>query len=453
MKTECNIKSVHFAKVKCREVQAAFDGASITSDAGLLLLRECNNKYKITQKFSECFMDYRVPEYCQHSVYQLVTQRIFALCAGKEDLIDHDQLRQDSLYSLLVEKEKITQPIAGKSTLNRLEKAASGSNEKYRKIVVKEDAVADLLVDQFLSAYQSPPNSIVLDIDATDDPIHGNQEGKFFHGYYGHYCYLPLYVFCNGFALVSKLRVANIDAAEGAVEELQRVVRLIREKWPKVHILIRGDSGFCRDELMKWIEREENTDYIFGIARNPRLERMICDQMNQVEVAYKKSLLPQREFIELFYQPLNRNWGKERRVIAKAEYLAKGRNPRFIITSLKDEKTYLYESVYCARGAMENRIKEQQLYLFADRLSCNKIKENQLRLWFSTIAYNLLHLFRMVALIGTEMENAQCHTIRDRLLKIGGMIKVTVRRIYISLSEGFAWKHIFFRARAFLSSA
>ena len=336
-------------------------------------------------------------------------------------------------------------PLAGKSTLNRLELHPGGeSQDRYKKIGVDEAAVERFLVKVFLDRYETPPARITVDLDATDDPLHGHQEGRFFHGFYNCYCYLPLYMFCGGFPLCAQLRVSNIDASEGTVEVLERMVGQIRERWPQVEILIRGDSGFAREKIMAWCEAN-GVDYLLGLAKNKRLLREIEKEQERARAGFERRGQPTRIFAEFSYRT-RKSWSRSRRVVAKAEHLAKGANPRFIVTSLSREQIKarpLYERVYCARGDMENRIKEQQLDLFADRTSSSKMRANQLRLWFSTVAYLLLHLFRELGLKGTEMAKAQCGTIRLKLLKIGAQVKVSVRRILVAFAVGYPYQRIF----------
>jgi len=297
-----------------------------------------------------------------------------------------------------------------------------------------------------VQAHRVAPAEIILDLDATDDPIHGNQEGRFFHGYYGGYCYLPLYIFCGEFLLAAKLRPSNIDSSAGALDEVARIVEQIRGKWPKVRILLRADSGFCRDPILAWCEKQ-GVDYLFGLARNTRLEKAIEGELAQAKALFEQRQQASRVFAEFAYQTLD-SWSRSRRVIAKAEHLNKGANPRFVVTSLKGDVRRLYEEVYCARGEMENRIKEQQLSLFADRTSATTMRANQIRLWFSSVAYLLMQAVRRLALQGTEMEKAQCQTIRLKLLKIGAQVKITVRKVWVSLAEGCPYKEIFMRAHA-----
>lgn len=336
--------------------------------------------------------------------------------------------------------------LAGKSTLNRLELTPQDANgsSRYKKIVLNWERVEHLFVDVFLKLHTKAPERIVLDVDATDDPLHGHQEGRFFHGYYKEYCYLPLYIFCGDHLLCAKLRQANGDAAEGTVGELDRIVGQIRQAWPQVEIVIRGDSGFCREEIMVWCEANE-VDYVLGLAKNERLKKEIAEELAQAKALHERTGLASRVFKDFTYRTL-KSWSRARRVVGKAEHLEKGSNPRFVVTSIApealDAKT-LYEKEYCARGEMENRIKEQQLYLFADRTSTSVMRSNQLRLWFSSVAYVLMNAFRQVALKGTEMERAQCGTIRVKLLKIGAQVKISVRRVVIALASGCPYQEIF----------
>jgi hypothetical protein len=329
-----------------------------------------------------------------------------------------------------------------------------GEKERYKKIVLDEKAVEKALVEIFLDAYEVAPERIVLDLDATDDLIHGKQEGRFFNGYYGNYCYLPLYIFAGEHLLVAKLRQSNIDGCAGSVEELERVVGQIRERWPTVRIVIRGDSGFCREEIMQWCERNK-VDYLIGLAKNERLKKEIEEELAEAKAEYEKTGKEARRFKDFRYQTLQ-SWDRERRVVGKAEHLAKGANPRFVVTSLGKEEydaRTLYEKEYCARGEMENRIKEQQLDLFADRTSTATMRANQLRLWFSAIAYVLMSELRRIGLNGTEMEHAQSGTIRTKLLKIGAQVKISVRRVLIAMASGCPYARIFDQALANLKQA
>ncbi len=440
---------------------ARFDGGAITSEAGGLLLRGVEKATGIIRQFARCFTDHRDVESIEHAVEELVAQRVYGLALGYEDLNDHDALRHDPLLAALVGKLDPTgqhrkktsdrgKALAGKSTLNRLELTkeaaldSAGKKDRYKKIEVIPSAVERLPVELFLQAHPVAPAEIVLDLDATDDPIHGNQEGRFFHGYYGGYCYLPLYIFCGEFLLLAKLRPSNIDASFGALDEVARIVEQIRAKWPKVRIILRGDSGFCREPIMAWCEGH-GVDYLFGLARNARLEKAIEGELAQAQSLFEQTRQPARVFGEFAYRTLD-SWSRARRVIAKAEHLDKGANPRFVVTTLDGDPKTLYEKVYCARGEMENRIKEQQLSLFADRTSAATIRANQIRLWFSSFAYILMQALRRLALKGTEMEKSQCQTIRLRLLKIGAQVKITVRKIWVSLAEGCPCQDIFLRA-------
>ncbi|HEY7616403.1 MAG TPA: IS1380 family transposase, partial [Terriglobales bacterium] len=438
--TECTQVSFEFEGHFSREVVSRFDGGRISSDGGALLVRKTEQRTGILRQFAACFTDHRRPEKIEHRVGELVRQRVYGLVLGYEDLNDHEQLRSDPLLALLSGKRDLEgaerrrerdrgTPGAGKSTLNRLELTPkeADSTARYKKIVMQEDAVDALLVELYIQAQPKQPEEIVLDLDATDDPLHGQQEGRFFHGYYREYCYLPLYIFAGEHLLCARLRPSNQDAAAGALEEVERIVRALRRVWPTVKIILRGDSGFCRDRLMSWCE-EHGVGYVFGLARNKKLERIIGGELQQVRQEYAETQKAARRFRE-FSHRTKKSWSRERRVIAKAEHLEKGSNPRFIVTSLSGaewrEGKRLYEEFYCARGEMENRIKEQQLALFADRTSTAFLRSNQLRLYFSSIAYCLLQALRRLGLRGTEMAKAQCQTIRLKLLKIGAQIRVT----------------------------
>jgi hypothetical protein len=440
MTPECNQFVFGFHPQKRREVRAQFDGGAITSDGGGLLLREVEKRVGILHQFAACFTDYRNPDLIEHQVEELVAQRVYGLALGYEDLNDHEELRNDPLLAVLVEKGDLGEKaLAGKSTLNRLELTGETASrkERYKKIVLDHGAVDRLLVEVFLEAHREAPKEIILDLDATDDPLHGKQEGRFFHGYYGQYCYLPLYVFCGEFLLCSRLRSSNIDASSGSVEELQRIVAQIRAAWPPVHIVVRGDSGFCREELMSWCEAE-GVDYLLGLAKNDRLKADIAKEMEEAKTQYQETGRAARLFKEFVYQT-RKSWSCARRVVAKAEHLEKGENPRFVVTSLNRETwpaQELYEKHYCARGDMENRIKEQ-LMLFSDRTSTHYLRSNQLRLYFSSIAYVLLQMLRRLGLQGTELAKAQCSTIRLKLLKIGALIRITIRKVWISLAGGY----------------
>jgi hypothetical protein len=459
--TECKPKPFEFHLLGSREVVAKFDGGDITSDAGGLMLREVEQRTGILKKFAGCFVDYRDVEVIEHPVEDLVAQRIYGLCLGYEDLNDHDQLRADPLLAAMVGKADLKgehrrdardrgNALAGKSTLNRLELtgADAGPGERYKKVSMTPEKIDQLMVDHFMDAQEDPPSQIILDLDATDDPIHGHQEGRFFHGYYDCYCYLPLYIFCDEFLLSAQLRSASVDPAKGALTDLKRIVAQIRKKWRRVHILVRGDSGFCRDAIMDWCERQ-GIDYVFGLAKNTRLLKEIKEELKEAEAESVRTGEMARIFKNLRYQTVQKTWSRTRRVVAKAEHLNKGSNPRFVVTSLPARgfpAAMLYETIYCARGEMENRIKEQQSGLFADRTSTATMRGNQLRLYFSSIGYILMHDLRRLALKGTDLEKAQCTTIRLKLLKIGAQIHVSVRRVWIRMAVGYPYKEAFQKA-------
>jgi hypothetical protein len=458
--TQCIPTLFDFQDLGSRQVVAAFDGGKVTSDGGGLLLREVEHKFRFLEQFSRCFTDHRDPELVEHTLLELIKQRTFGLCLGYEDLNDHDQLRLDPLLAVLVGKtdplgEHRVNPrdrgkaLAGKSTLNRLELTAVGADadSRYKKIVAHMGQVEKFLVDVFLQQHPTPPDTIILDLDATDDPVHGHQLGHFFHGYYDHDCFLPLYIFCGDHPLCALLRPSDIDAAAGSLTQVQRIVARIRQAWPNVKILLRGDSGFCREYLMRWCEQQNGVDYLFGLAKNKRLLRIVGGELQEAKQAFERTRQPARVFKDFVYRT-HKSWSTERRVVGKAEHLEKGSNPRFVVTSLSAEAFAaqpLYEEHYCARGDMENRIKEQQLWLFADRTSCEAMRANQVRLYFSTVAYIVMRALREFGLKGTEMAQAQCGTIRLKLLKIGAVIRVTVRRVALALSEANPFQEVFAR--------
>lgn len=409
-----------------------------------LLLRETERKINLLGRLVGCFSDRRRPLLVTHPLAEMLAQRIYGLALGYEDLNDHEQLRGDPLLGLLSGKRKLDEPLAGKSPLNRLELV--GRTGRYHKISYSAESIDRLLVDLYIESHAAPPAQIVLDVDATDIPLYGHQPERFFHGYYDSYCYLPLYIFAGDQLLCARLRPANRDAAAGSVQEVGRIVEQLRQCWPEVKIVLRADSGFCREELMVWCE-ENKLDYLFGLARNQRLRKIIGRQMHQVHALHQSTGQAARVFAEFAYQT-RKSWSRPRRVVAKAEYLDKGENPRFLVTSLTAEQWAaqdLYEKFYCARGEMENRIKEQ-MCLFADRLSTEKVKGNQLRLYFSALAYTLVEALRRLALLGTEWAQAQVDTIRRKLFKIGAIVRISVRRIRLQLSSAYPWKHIYLRA-------
>ena len=457
MKTQCKPQALLFQTQSKREVVARFDGGNICSDAGGLLLRQTEEATDIIGKFAACFTDHRDGDLIEHTLEELVAQRIYALALGYEDLNDHDELRNDPLLAVLVGKNDPTgkdrlrdrdkgKALAGKSTLNRLELTPVGANKnsRYKKITVDRHAVDEFFTQVFLDSHSQAPSEIILDLDATDDPLHGHQAGRFFHGYYKNYCYLPLYIFCGEHLLCARLRPSDIDASAGSVKELDRIVSSIRLRWPDTRIIIRGDSGFCREHIMLWCELN-SVDYVLGLAKNQRLKREIAAELEQAKRLFDQTNQPARVFKDFEYRTL-KSWSRSRRVVGKAEYLEKGENPRFVVTSLSPERIdarKLYEQLYCARGDMENRIKEQQLWLFADRTSCATMRANQLRLWFSSVAYTLMQALRRLGLKGTKLARAQCGTIRLKLLKIGAQVRVTVRKVWVSLSESYPYRQLF----------
>jgi hypothetical protein len=454
--TECIQSEFEFQAHFSRRVMARFDGGTITTDGGGLLLRETDRRLNLLPRLSECFLDARNPVFVEHSVEQLVSQRVYGLALGYEDLNDHEQLRQDPLMRVLAGKADVEEsPLAGKSTLNRLE-LSDGRPSRYKKITFWKDAMDELLVKVLLESHSTAPEEIVLDVDATDFPLHGEQEGRFFHGYYDCYCYLPLYIFCGEQILCARLRPSNRDAAAGSQAEIQRIVEQIRAAWPAVRIILRADSGFCRNELMSWCEHNQ-VDYVFGMARNQRLRRIIGAHMREATEQWRQTGKPARVFTEFSYRTRKRKkggWDRERRVVAKAEHIDGKENPRFVVTSLSAEQwaaQALYENFYCARGEMENRIKEQ-LSLFADRVSAETMRADQLRLYFSAMAYVLVCGLRRLGLKDTEMAQAQVSTIRARLLKIGARVRVSVRRVYLSMAAGYPWRSLFAQVHAQLLS-
>ena len=462
MQTECNTDRLGFQPLGKREIVGIFDGGNITSDAGGLLLREIERKTSVIKRFAQCFTDYRDPELVEHTVAELVAQRVYGIALGYEDLADHDQLRHDPLMAVLAGKldpsgqDRVRErdrgkALAGKSTLNRLELSPPGANEnsRYKKITADLAYMEEILTDFFIEAHPTPPKQIILDFDATNDPIHGDQLGRFFQGYYKEYCYLPLYVFCGDHLLCAQLRPADQDGAAGSVAKLAGLVERIRQAWPDVQIIVRGDSGFCRENIMRWCE-DNGVDYILGLAKNDRLRWGIDLQLSLAEAEFQATGEATRRFKDFTYQT-RESWSCERRVVGKAEQLAKGSNPRFVVASLSKEDydaRSLYEDVYCARGEMENRIKEQQLMLFADRTSANDMRANQIRLYFSSMTYVLLSALRRIGLAETKLQRAQCSTIRLKLLKVGALVRITCRKIWISFSSSYPYRDQFFEVLA-----
>ena len=439
MPTECSAEVFDFGTVEGRSVEAAFDAGLVTSDAGGLLLGATDRTINLMDRFSSCFHDERRAEWIEHEIVTLVGQRVFGIALGYEDLNDHDELRHDPMMAVLVGKlaarREDCAPVAGKSTLNRLE-LSKLEPTRYHKISHNPVAIKKLLVELFLEAHERAPQQIILDLDATDDPLHGEQEGRFFHGYYDCYCYLPLYVFCGRHLLAAKLRRANIDGAAGSVQELARIIAQIRRRWPRVRILLRADSGFTREPLMAWCEAN-GVDFLFGLAKNERLIAEIKTELDLAAANSRRSGKPERRFKD-FMWTTRASWSRRRRVVAKAEWTQSEANPRFVVTSLRRDECkarYLYEKVYCARGDMENRIKECQLDLYADRTSTATMRANQLRLWFYSMAYVLLCATRRIGLHDTVFAKATCGTIRLKLLKIGALVRVSVRRIKIAMAS------------------
>ncbi len=457
MQTECSAKTFEFARVESRLVVASFDGGAVTSDAGSLLLGATDRAIGLVDRFASCFCDYRRADLIEHDVSTLVGQRIFGIALGYEDLNDHDELRHDPVMATLAGKLEAGRadcaPLAGKSTLNRLE-LSRPEPTRYHKISHDPAAIEDLFVTLFVEAHKKAPKQIILDLDATDDPIHGHQEGRFFHGYYDSYCYLPLYIFCGRHLLAAKLRRANIDGAAGAREEVERIIAQIRRSWPRTRILLRADSGFCREELMAWCEANK-VDYLFGLAKNKRLIAEIEPELAEATDESRRTGKAARRFKDFMWCTLD-SWSRRRRVIGKAEVTQGDTNPRFVVTSLKASEAkarHLYEKVYCARGEMENRIKECQADLFADRTSSATMRANQLRLWFASMAYVLLCALRRIGLRFTQFAHASCGTIRLKLLKIGARVTVSVRRIKIAMASAYPWRDEWELAHHYLRSA
>jgi len=465
--TQCSKDAIKFKRLGKRSVVADFNGGTITSDAGALLLDKTEEAIGLLSRAAGCFVDHRNPDLIEHTVEQLIRQRVFALALGYEDLNDHDELSRDPLLAAVVGKCEPTgqarrsrrdrgRPLAGKSTLNRLELTAenAGAASRYKKTVLDFEAMRSLFVSVFLEAHDKPPEQIVIDLDATDDPLHGRQEGRFFHGYYKNYCYLPLYAFCGEHLLAAELRPSNIDGSAGTVEVMERLVSSIRNRWPDTQIILRADSGFTREPIMAWCEAN-GVDYVLGLARNSRLVAEIAEELAAVEAEHERTGQVARRFKDFTYCTLD-SWSRERLVVGKAEHLDKGSNPRFVVTSMLPaawDARALYEDLYCARGEMENRIKEQQLCLFADRTSTQWMRSNQIRLWLSSLAYVLVSALRRMGLAGTKMARSRCDTIRLKLLKIGASVRVSVRRVLVALASGYPLQKLFHQIFHRLQSA
>jgi hypothetical protein len=457
MPTECSADLFGFAPVEGRAVVAGFDGGQMTSEAGAMLLGATDRQIRLVERFAGCFTDHRAVELIEHTVPRLLGQRVFGIALGYEDLIDHDQLRHDPVMAVLggrlAAKRADCAPLAGKSTLNRLE-LSRAEPTRYHKISYDAAAIEGLFVDLFLDAHAAAPAQITLDLDATDDPLHGHQEGRFFHGYYDNYCYLPLYVFCGRHLLASKLRRADIDASAGSVEELARIITRIRRRWPQVRILLRADSGFAREALMAWCETNA-VDFLFGLARNSRLVGEIQAELAEAAEQSRQTGKAARRFKDFTWTTRD-SWSRQRRVVAKAEWTGGEANPRFVVTSLtrqQHEPRHLYEKLYCARGEMENRIKECQLDLYADRTSAQTMRANQLRLWFASMAYVLICALRRIGLAHTQFARASCGTIRLKLLKIGALVRTSVRRIKLAMPTAFPYHAEYRAAHAALTAA
>jgi hypothetical protein len=447
--TECIQESFGVEAPGGRQLVARFEGGTMSSDGGVLLLERTERRLNLVSRLARCFDDQRNPVYIQHQLPEMLRQRIFGLALGYEDLSDHDQLRHDPLLCSVSGKRRVEQEtLAGKSTLNRLE-LSTEQPDRYKKIHYRAEGIDELLVWMFVEAHGEPPERIVLDLDVTDLPLHGHQEGRFFHGYYDEYVYLPLYIFAGEHLLSARLRTAGQDASAGSKEEVARIVEQIRRHWPKVERILRADSGFCREELMKWCE-DHGVFYVFGVACHPLLRRIIAPQLAQAARLHRKTGRAARGFCEFQHRTKTESWSRKRRVVAKAEQIEGKENPRFVVTNLSRRswgKRALYEDLYCARGEMENRIKEQ-LSLFATRVSAETRRANQLRLYFAGLAYVLVEGLRRLGLQGTELARAQASTIRLRLLKIGARIRITVRKIWVSLASSFPWQGVFARAWA-----
>ena len=444
--TECIQSDFGFEACGKREIVARFDGGTISSDGGAFLLRQTDQRLNLLPRLAECFLDGRNQEQVEHSIQEMLSQRIYGLALGYEDINDHEQLRTDPVFGILAGREELEEPLAGKSTLNRME-LGTGTKDRYKKITFWKEAVDELLVKVFLESYEKAPDQILLDVDTTDLPFHGKQEGRFFHGYYDSYCYLPLYIFCGEQVLCARLREANQDASFGSLQEIRRIVEQIRVAWPEVKIILRGDSGFCRNELMSWCENNR-VDFVFGLARNQRLRKIIGAEMHQATQQWNETGKPARVFSEFPYKTRKTKkggWDRERRVAAKAEHIDGKENPRFVVTSLTSEQwaaQALYEKLYCGRGDMENRIKEQ-FSLFADRVSTATMRANQMRLYLSAMAYVLVSGLRRLGLKATELAEAQVSTIRTKLLKIGAQIRVTVRKVWVSMASSYPWQELY----------
>ncbi len=427
--TDCSRELFDFPTCRRRRVEADFGGGEVSSDGGALLIRQADRRIGLLAAVAKAIDDPRVRGRCAHSQLSLLRQRVYGICLGYEDLNDHATLRGDAVLQTSVERDRILGSSATLCRLeNRMDRAAAW-------------AIHRVLIEQFIASHEQAPEELVLDFDATDDPVHGNQEGRFFHGYYDTYCFLPLYVFCGERLLVSYLRPSRIDGAKHAWAVLSLLVKRLRQAWPEIRIVFRGDSGFCRHRMLSWCDRHQ-VSYVVGLAKNDRLNAMAASWLKQAEVRFEKTKDKQRLFGEIRYAA--GTWTRERRVIAKAEHSAKGTNPRYVVTNLKGNAQAIYEDIYCARGEMENRIKETQLGLFADRTSCHRWWPNQFRVLLSSLAYALMETIRRVGLAGTELAKAQCTTLRLKLLKIGAVVIRNSRRVRLWLSSSYPYQELFF---------
>ena len=475
--THCRQEVFQFQGLKSRKVTADFTGGYLSSDGGALILRDLERRLRIIPRLSLCFADTRNQGFVEHRLVELLAQRIFGIVLGYEDLNDHDRLRLDPVHALLAGKTDITgekrvhrrdrgKALAARAILNRLELGACGGDGRYRKILADAKSIESLLISEGLKAIPPQSKEIVLDFDATDDPLHGQQEGAYFHGYYKSYCYMPLYCFCGNIPLWAQLRDCKRDASDGTVEALAKIVPMIRKRFgKKVRVVVRGDSGFAREAIMKFCEKEK-LYYCFGLAKNATLKALMKSTLAEMRehIEDGQLTLPCRQFVEFGYRTI-KSWSRFRRVVGKAEILVKGENPRFVVTNLSAEgiavdasperlaPRRLYEQFYCARGDMENRIKEQQLDLFADRTSTHFKASNQLRLWFSSFAHLMLSRLRAVVLKGTQLAHATIGQIRLKLFKIAARVRISCRRIHFELASAYPYWQDFAKAHANLQAA
>jgi hypothetical protein len=432
--TDCNHTGLLFSSLNRQKVVGDFDGGRLTSDSGALLLREVDRQLGLTARLANCISDERAPEKIIHDLQSMLAQRIYGIALGYEDLNDHDTLRDDPVFQILAERSPDRDaPLASPSTLCRFENALKRSSLWQ---------LSSVFVEQFIDSFTRPPKELVLDFDATDVPVHGCQEQRFFHGYYDSYCFLPLYVFCGQQLLCAYLRPSNIDVARHSRAILKLIVERLRQAWPEVRIILRADSGFCRWRTLRWCDRHD-IGYVVGLARNPVLEAMASPFMQQAAQRFDRTGRKQRRFHEFHYAA--GTWDRKRRVIVKAEHLPKGSNCRFVVTNLKETPSQIYNRRYIARGDMENRIKEQQLALFADRASCHKFLANQFRLLLASAAYVLFEHLRRTTLTGTELATAQVDTIRLKLLKVAARVRVSVRRVILHFSSTYPYQQLFTR--------